>query len=129
MRENLAEFSEILQNRRFSYCISRLYQNRSLLTIQLPRLMSTHLISYTLHKPTKDYSSLYAAIRALTGTYWHKTTSAWLVSGNLTSKQIYDHLAPHIDDNDELVVFKLSGEWYGRILDQTDLNWLKNRTF
>lgn len=89
----------------------------------------THLISYTLHKPGKDYSKLYEAIKSVTGTWWHHTTSVWLVSGTISSEQIYKHLAPHIDLNDELMVFKLSGEWYGRSDDTQGITWMNARSF
>ncbi|RJQ36701.1 hypothetical protein C4552_02295 [Candidatus Parcubacteria bacterium] len=88
-----------------------------------------HIISYTLHSPGRDYSSLHEAIRSLSGSWWHHTTSVWLVDTSLSAQQIYDRLAPHLDRNDELIVFGLTREWWGRIDDQEGLTWLRGRTF
>lgn len=87
------------------------------------------LISYRLHRPEKDYPDLYDAIRKISGTYWHHTTSAWLVETTLSSKQVYETLNPYIDSDDDLVVFRLQGEWWGRVNNQSDMDWLKARTF
>lgn len=89
-----------------------------------------YLISYRLQRPGQDYNDLYEAIRKLSGTYWHHTTSAWLVeTSSLSAKQIYEKLTPYTDANDDLVVFRLQSEWWGRITAPSDLKWLKERTF
>ena len=82
-----------------------------------------YIINYRLHRPTQNYDDLYKAIRALSGTYWHNTTSSWVVQSRLSAKQIFGQLKPHIDDNDELVVFRLQGDYYGQ-LNPDDIKWL-----
>ncbi|TSC83235.1 MAG: Uncharacterized protein G01um101419_145 [Parcubacteria group bacterium Gr01-1014_19] len=90
----------------------------------------THLISYSLHRPGQEYSRLYKAIESISGTYWHHTTSAWLVETPLSAKQVYDLISPYaLDANDEIVVFRLQGDWYGKINESDGLNWLHKRKF
>lgn len=89
-----------------------------------------YLISYKLQRPGQNYSDLYEAIGKISGTYWHHTTSVWLVEVNsLSAKQVYEKLSPYIDNNDDLIVFRLQGEWWGKIPDASNLEWLKGRTF
>lgn len=82
-----------------------------------------YIINYRLHRPTQNYDELYKAIRGLSGTYWHNTTSSWVVQSGLSAKQIFGQLEPHIDNNDELVVFRLQGEYFGQ-LKPDDIKWL-----
>ncbi|KKS65283.1 MAG: SinR family protein [Parcubacteria group bacterium GW2011_GWC1_43_12] len=89
-----------------------------------------YLISYRLNRPGQDYKDLYQAIQKISGTYWHHTTSAWLVESNLPAKQIYDLINPHvIDVNDELIIFRLQGEYYGRLAEQEIWRWLSSLSF
>ncbi len=83
-----------------------------------------YIVNYRLHKPQKDYDELYKAIESISGTYWHNTTSSWLVESELSASQVYDLLKPHIDSNDELVVFCLSGNYRGQLL-RDDIKWLE----
>lgn len=87
-----------------------------------------NLINYRLHRPSQNYEGLYDAIKSLSGTYWHNTTSSWLVQTALSPKQVYDKIRPHIDGDDELVVFRLEGDYHGQ-LQPDDLKWLEGRTF
>ncbi|MDP3955907.1 MAG: hypothetical protein Q8Q18_01535 [bacterium] len=95
--------------------------------LKLWKLMNYYIISYRLHQVGKNYEQLYTAIRSLTGTYWHNTTSSWIVNSSLSAKKIFEHLNPFIDNNDELVVFKLEGSYYGQ-LNPDDLKWLDKQS-
>jgi hypothetical protein len=86
-----------------------------------------HMISYRLHQNGKNYDELYAAISSLSGTYWHNTTSSWIVESSLSAKKVFEQLEPHIDNNDELAVFELEGSYYGQ-LQQNDLKWLNDQS-
>jgi len=88
-----------------------------------------YLISYTLHKPGQDYTDLHGAIKAISGTWWHHTTSVWLVETSMSAKQIFDALSRYIDANDDLMVFRLQGDWQGKLADATNYNWLRARQF
>ena len=84
-----------------------------------------YIINYRLHSPGKDYEALYKVIKGISGTYWHNTTSSWLVESQLMAAQIYNLLSPHVDKNDEIAIFLLEGDWYGQLLND-DLKWLED---
>jgi len=84
------------------------------------------IVNYRLHKPNKDYSALYAALENVSSTYWHNTTSSWLIETDLTPEQIYNNLSSHVDVDDELVVFTVKSDWFGQ-LKPDDLKWLQAR--
>jgi alpha-acetolactate decarboxylase len=88
-----------------------------------------YLIAYRLNKPGQDYSNLDDAIRKVSGIYWHHTTSSWLVESTLSAKQVFEKLHSFIDKNDELVVFRLQGEYWGHLPDPKNFDWLKARQF
>ena len=87
--------------------------------------MACYVIGYDLDKPGQNYENLFKAIKAI-GTWWHCLDSTWLVVSNLTAAQIRDQLLTHIDNNDKLLVARLTGEaaWYG--FDDECSKWLKN---
>ena len=86
--------------------------------------MNTYLISYDLNSPGQDYNALHEAIKAL-GNWWHCLGSVWIVKNSGPSKDVRDALTPHIDDNDSLLVTKLTGEgaWIG--FNNECSSWLK----
>lgn len=88
--------------------------------------MASYLISYDLSQPGRNYSGLYDAIKEISGTWAHVAESAWIVVANdQTTATIRDSLTDVMDNNDKLIVCKLTGEgaWYGLSKRQTD--WLK----
>ncbi|WP_321307678.1 CRISPR-associated protein Cas2 [Marinifilum fragile] len=87
--------------------------------------MNSYLIGYDLNKAGQDYESLIDQIKKI-GTWWHCLDSTWIVKSNLTAVEIRDALKEYIDDNDELLVIKLSREaaWTG-FSDECS-NWLKD---
>jgi hypothetical protein len=88
--------------------------------------MTTYMIGYDLNKSGKDYKDLIAAIKDLSGSWWHHLDSTWIIVHNGTAVQIRDALKKHIDDNDELLVIKLATEsaWTG--FDANGSKWLKD---
>jgi hypothetical protein len=87
--------------------------------------MNTYLIGYDLDKPGQVYKDLIDKIKSF-GTWWHCLDSTWLIKSSLSAKAIRDTLNTIIDNNDKLLVARLSGEaaWTGFIADCSD--WLKN---
>jgi len=87
--------------------------------------MGCYLIGYDLNKSGKDYPNLMDAIKALGGTWWHHLDSTWIISHPGPAKDIRDHLRPHIDDDDELLVVALKREaaWAG--FNEKGSAWLK----
>lgn len=86
--------------------------------------MKSHLITYDLVKPGRDYEELFKAIKAF-GAWCHPLESNWVIKSDLTTAQIRDRITPHMDKNDKLFVAQLSGEaaWIG--LDTVVSDWLK----
>jgi hypothetical protein len=87
--------------------------------------MKSYLIGYDLNKSGQDYGSLIEQIKGL-GTWWHCLDSTWIVKSVLTAVEIRDKLKSYIDNNDELLVAKLSDEaaWIGFNTDCSQ--WLKD---
>lgn len=88
--------------------------------------MASYLITYDLSKPDRNYSGLYDAIKAISGSWAHIAESSWVVvANNQTTANIRDSLKSVMDSNDKLIVCKLTGEgaWYGLSKRQTE--WLK----
>ena len=82
-------------------------------------------ISYDLHKPGRDYTSLYTAIKAL-GNWCHPLDSTWFVVSSLTTAEIRDRLGTYMDYSDSLIVAQMSGAAAWRGLSQQVTDWLKD---
>ena len=88
---------------------------------------ASYMIGYDLNKPIQNYTDLINAIKKVGSNWWHCLDSTWIVKTDKTAAQIRDELTPHIDQqNDELLVAKLTGDaaWTG--FDTDCSNWLKN---
>ena len=85
--------------------------------------MKTYLIGCDLNRPAEDYPGLIDAIKKFS-LHWHHLESAWIVKSDWSAKQVRDHVKPHLDSTDELLVVELSGEgaWAG--LNDEAVNWL-----
>ena len=85
--------------------------------------MATVMITYDLVAPGKKYEDLHHAIKS-TGSWWHCLESNWIVVTTLSTTQIRDRLAAHLDTNDKLLVAVLNGTaaWQG--FDKNCSEWL-----
>ena len=74
----------------------------------------TYLISYDLNKPGKNYEDLYEAIKAASnGTWCRPLRSVYIIQSSLSTKAIYDRLAPHLDANDEILIIEVTrNSWW-----------------
>ena len=88
--------------------------------------MKTYLIGYDLNKSDKDYNSLIEKIKTY-GTWWHNLDSTWIIKTNQSATQIKNTLAPLIDNNDELLVMHLSGEFDSAGFKQKETEWLQQQ--
>lgn len=64
----------------------------------------SHLITYDLRAPGKDYAALFAAIQAMGTRYVHPLKSVWIVDSLKTSQEIATILWSKMDHNDLLIV-------------------------
>lgn len=70
--------------------------------------MKSYLVTYDLIK-RKDYPELIKALESYKTT-WHCLGSVWILKTDKTAAQIFDHLRPHIDQDDKLIVILLQRE-------------------
>ncbi|MBI4207197.1 MAG: hypothetical protein HY527_19420 [Betaproteobacteria bacterium] len=85
------------------------------------------LITYDLKRPGQDYAELYAEIKKA-GTWWHHLGSTWIIETTSSPKHWYERLAPHIDGNDNLIIFEITSNYYGWA-PQKAWDWLAKRNF
>jgi hypothetical protein len=76
--------------------------------------MKSYLIGCDLNRPGRNYPELMAAFDQFP-LRWHHLDCVWVVKVDWTVRQVRDHLKPHIDPTDELLVVELTGEaaWCG----------------
>lgn len=86
--------------------------------------MAVHCVSYDLNKAGQNYNGLYDELKKSLG-YWHYLDSTWLISTTETATQLFQRLKPYIDDNDIMLVIKVTNEYSGW-LPQKAWDWLKN---
>lgn len=87
--------------------------------------MALYSVDYDLHQPDRDYPRLEKAIMSYPG-YCRVLLSHWIVSIQGTSAaNIRDHLAQNIDQNDSLIVSRLSGESAWKNLADGVAEWLR----
>ncbi len=85
--------------------------------------MKSYIISYDLHSPGRDYSSLIPAIKEL-GNWCHAFESFWVIQTGKTAVEVRDVLISHIDSNDQLLVISSGGEGAWRNLSADVSSWL-----
>lgn len=68
--------------------------------------MNNYLISYDLHSPHRDYSTLIEKIK--TAPYWARVNeSAWFIKSPLTPMQLINVLEQTVDHNDVIFVAEM----------------------
>jgi hypothetical protein len=87
-------------------------------------------ISYELKRPGQNYESLYTAIKQISGTWCHPMTSHWFIETTLSPTQVWNLLASHVDNNDQVLVIKVTNSpRYQGWLKQEQWNWLAARNY
>jgi hypothetical protein len=87
--------------------------------------MSAYLVSYDLDQPGKDYTGVIAAIQRLGGV--KVLYSEWVIpTVPLTTRQVFDKLAPFIDANDRVLIIELGADatWYNLMVTDNAVNKL-----
>ena len=86
--------------------------------------MSSYLVGYNINSASTDYVLLAAEIKKL-GSWWHHLDGIWIVKSGLIATQIINELSPFMEDEDELLVVRLSGSgaWIG--FNETGSDWLE----
>jgi hypothetical protein len=84
-----------------------------------------YAINYDLKRPGQDYNTLYEAIKGC-GAWWHHLGSTWLVDTSLNAQGIWGRLAPHVDQNDTVLVIGVSRDKQGW-LTKDAWEWINSR--
>lgn len=84
-----------------------------------------YAVNYDLKAPSRDYAGLYDAIKSC-GAWWHYLGSTWLVESPLTADGIWERLAPHVDDNDFVLVIGVAPAWQGWLPEKA-WTWINGR--
>ncbi len=74
--------------------------------------MRAYCITYDLKVPSRNYSGLYEAMKAI-GKWWHYLDSTWIVVSEESSQGIWNRLYNHIDKNDYLLIIEVKGNPHG----------------
>lgn len=71
-----------------------------------------YLVSYDLRGPARSYQALYDELQRAPA-WWHHLTSTWLIVTSETAQQLYDRLAPFMDESDSLLIIGVTRDYSG----------------
>ena len=74
--------------------------------------MSVYCVSYDLNTPGQKYDALYEELKS-SSSWSHYLDSTWLIYTNESSIQLSDRLRAHLDDNDRLMVIRVTSDYSG----------------
>lgn len=89
--------------------------------------MAVLIITYDLDGKNKDYAPLFEAIKETSDKWWHYITDAWLVHTQLTAKEFFDALLPHIDEKKDFIFVAEITKNYSGWLPEKAWEWIRNR--
>lgn len=90
--------------------------------------MATYLVGYDLNREGSNYSATNKAlinlIKEEANGYWHHLDSSWIIVSEKTATQLRNKFKTVLDENDELLVIKVSAPaaWHG--FKKTGSDWL-----
>ena len=85
------------------------------------------MISYDLKGAKRNYSELIEAIK-LEHKWWHYLESFWLVESSKSVEYWTNKLSKFLDEDDYLLVMKISVEDYNGFLPKKAHEWIEKRT-
>jgi hypothetical protein len=86
--------------------------------------MKTIQINYDLRKPGRDYESLYKYLRSYP-TRCRPLQSLWLVRTSKSASMVRDELKKHVDRNDKVLVFDVTGDAWASNFSDAETGWMK----
>lgn len=84
--------------------------------------MNVYCVSYDLNKAGQKYAALYEELKK-SSSWWHYLDSTWLIYTSESAKALSDRLKTHLDQNDNLLVIKVTSEYAGW-LSQEAWDWI-----
>lgn len=85
--------------------------------------MATHVVSYDLSNPGRNYKKVIEAIKTFPG-WCHALESVWIIDSTLSAGEIRDRLKSALDENDKLMVATMSGNWATWRVGKEQTDWL-----
>jgi hypothetical protein len=86
------------------------------------------LITYKLNNRLKDYSPLFAAVKANSIAWWHYLDTTWIVTTGHSAHSYANMLYPHIEETDRLLIIKVEKDYQGWLTEDA-WAWLNNKEF
>jgi hypothetical protein len=68
--------------------------------------MKAYCVSYDLKAPNRDYTRLYGELKK-SRHWWHYLESTWLIVTDESPAELWERYAPHIDQNDRLLIIEV----------------------
>jgi hypothetical protein len=68
-------------------------------------MSAVYMVSYDLRKPGQDYAGIYDALQSFPS-WWHYLDTTWMIVSELDPAGVFERLAPHLDQNDSLIVME-----------------------
>ena len=87
--------------------------------------MARYIVTYDLSQPGRDYDDLYERIQSYDSV--RITESSWGIATDQSAKEVRDHLALALDDNDKLLVGTLGTSAWTRLSTKAT-HWLRANT-
>ncbi|MCO4327077.1 hypothetical protein MTR05_08475 [Staphylococcus agnetis] len=75
-------------------------------------IMNTYLVSYDLNVPGQKYEDLYRLIKKFPD-HIHMQDSVWIIQAVENSKFIYEYLSQVLGESDDILIIKVSRDFYG----------------
>jgi hypothetical protein len=85
----------------------------------------TYAINYGLKRPGQNHAGLHAAIKDL-GASRHYLGSTFLVETSLNANQIWEHLSPHVDKTDLVLMVCVMNDTQGWLPEEA-WDWINQR--
>lgn len=84
--------------------------------------MKVYSVSYDLNSPGQKYENLYQELKN-SNSWWHYLDSIWLIRTHETASQLSERIRKHLDNNDSLLVIRVTNEYAGW-LPQKAWDWI-----
>jgi hypothetical protein len=85
--------------------------------------MRTIQVNYDLRKPGRNYEPVYDYLKSFSA-YSHPLESLWLVRTWKSASPVRDELKQHVDRNDQVLVFDVTGDSWASNFDTPAIQWL-----
>ena len=84
-----------------------------------------YIVSYDLrHTLVRNYSGFYGALQSFPS-WMHHIDNTWLIVSDVSSKEIYNRLAPHIFTDCHILIMRVTSDYFGLLPDEA-WNWINS---